>query len=108
VINVPIKPMSVNKVWQGKRFKTKEYKQYEQDVLTLLPKIDIPDGDLEIRISAFFSTRVSDLDNIAKPFIDILQKKYGFNDSRVYRLLMTKYIVPKGKESISFVILEYS
>ena len=31
-----IKPMSVNEAWQGKRFKTNEYKQYEKSCFILL------------------------------------------------------------------------
>lgn len=106
MVIVDIVPMSVNKAWQGKRFKTKEYKEYEKSVLWLLPNVDIPSGDLQINLNVYFSNKNSDIDNVAKPFIDILQKKYGFNDSRVYRLVMTKYIVPKGKENIEFVIKE--
>ena len=99
-----IKPLSVNKVWQGRRFKTKDYKNYEIAVSSILPKLDIPDGDLLLGIKFGFSSKASDVDNCAKPFIDILQKKYKFNDKRIYRLELEKEDVKKGDEFIEFDI----
>jgi len=107
-MKINIKPLSVNEVWMGRRFKTEKYKQYERDVLFLLPKLDVPSGiKLKINLMVSFSNPSSDLDNIAKPFIDILQKKYGFNDSQIYYLTMIKRIVKVGFECIEFDIKEY-
>ena len=39
-----------------------------------------------------------------KNFVDILSKKYHFNDSLIYRGIIEKVIVPKGKEYIKFEI----
>lgn len=105
-MKIDIKPLSVNQAWQGKRFKTPKYKQYEADVLALLPAFKVPDGELEMHIQVGFSNKQSDLDNVVKPFVDILQKKYGFNDSRIYQLSLYKRIVPKGQEYISFDLFE--
>ena len=71
-----------------------------------MPNIVIPDGKLSLIIEAGFSSRGSDVDNIAKPFIDILQKHYGFNDSRIYKLIIMKAIVKKGDEYIDFSLFE--
>lgn len=102
-----IKPLSVNDAWKGRRFKSDSYKGYEASVLLMLPKIIIPKGKpIELRLHVGFSSKGSDLDNICKPFQDILSKKYGFNDNQIYRLLMTKEIVKKGSEFISFEINE--
>ena len=97
-----IKPLSVNEVWKGRRYKTKAYQAYETEMLYHLPKIKVPQGDFHLTITAGFSNRNADLDNCAKPFIDILQKKYGFNDNRIYKLSMIKKIVNKGAEFIAF------
>ena len=97
-----IKPLSVNEVWQGKRYKTKAYKAYEKELAYRLPRIKIPDGNIHLRLSFGFSNRGADLDNCVKPFVDILQKKYGFNDNRIYKLTLIKCIVDKGAEFISF------
>jgi len=102
-IVLQIKPLSVNQAWCGKRFKTEEYKQYEKDCFTLLPKeIFIPDGKLKLIIQIQLSSKNADIDNILKPFIDILQKKYIFNDKRIYRIEIEKIDVSKGFESIIF------
>lgn len=99
-----IKPLSVNQAWQGRRFKTDAYKRYERDVLMLLKPLTIPEGDLAIDVVYGFSNKQSDVDNPTKLFIDILQKKYGFNDSRVTKLNLTKEKVKKGSEFIEFQI----
>jgi len=72
---INIKPLSVNECWQGKRFKTKEYKQYEKDLLLMLPKIGICKAPFKITIEFAFSSTLADIDNPLKPFLDILQKK---------------------------------
>jgi len=103
-MRIDIKPLSVNQAWQGKRFKTPAYKRYERDVLLMLKPMAIPDGDLAIEITYGFSNRQSDVDNPTKLIVDILQKKYGFNDSRVTRLNLIKQQVKKGYEYIDFQI----
>ena len=100
-----IKPLSVNEAWQGKRFKTTKYKKFERDVLFLLPKPKEIFSDM-IRIELFFgfSNVLSDLDNPIKMTLDILQKKYGFNDKNIFELNVRKCKVDKGKEFISIQI----
>jgi len=104
---INIKPLSVNEAFKGRRFKTGEYKEYEYTLFYLLPKIKIPEGKLELNIFVGFSSSGSDVDNIAKPFADILQKKYKFNDNRIYKLIIEKETVKKGHEYISFSIKKH-
>ena len=104
---VDLKPLSVNKAWKGRKYKTDIYKQYEYDLLFLLPNYKIPEGKLQINFTWGFSNRLSDADNPCKPTMDILQKKYSFNDSRVYKIVLEKVIVPKGSEFIEFKINSY-
>jgi Holliday junction resolvase RusA-like endonuclease len=104
---IQIKPLSVNNCWQGRRFKTKLYKQYEKDLLTILPPLEVPEGKLLLKILVGFSSKLSDVDNMQKPFIDILQKKYKFNDNKIYRIEIEKTIVKKGDEFIKFSIDEF-
>lgn len=103
-MRVDIKPLSVNQVWQGKRFKTPTYKKYERDVLLMLPAIEIPDGFLELHLTFGFSSKLSDFDNPVKPFVDCLQKKYGFNDRLIKRAVIEVADVKKGMEYIEFNI----
>jgi Holliday junction resolvase RusA-like endonuclease len=86
--------------------KSAPYRQYEKDVSLLLPKLGKLDGKLKLKLEFGFSNKNSDIDNPVKPFQDIMQKKYGFNDSQIYALSVTKTIVKKGEEFIKFEILK--
>lgn len=106
---IKIKPLSVNQCWQGKRYKTNEYKVYEREMLFRLPVLRLPDSErLCLHILVGYSNKQADIDNILKPMLDILQKKYRFNDNQIYRLLVEKFIVLKGEEFISFKFTEMS
>jgi len=102
-----IKPLSVNEAWQGKRFKTEKYKRYETALLVMLPSLNLPSGKLKIDLIIGFSNKASDIDNPIKPFLDILQKKYKFDDKDIYQLNITKNIVPKGEEHIKYKISKH-
>jgi Holliday junction resolvase RusA-like endonuclease len=99
------KPLSVNLAWQGKRFKTPAYKDYEKAMLLQMPpkKID-PNQMLRVEFFFGFSNQASDLDNPVKLLMDIAQKKYGFNDSKVFELNVRKCIVKKGDEFLQMGI----
>lgn len=103
-----IKALSVNQAWRGRKFKTPQYKDYEEITLYLLPNnIVVPRKRLKLNIFVGMSSVLADIDNIAKPFIDILQKKYGFNDKEIYKLIIEKEIVKKKEEYISFFFSIY-
>jgi Holliday junction resolvase RusA-like endonuclease len=102
---INIKPLSVNQVWQGKRFKTPVYKAYHDTVTLLLPAdYSVPNGLLKVYYEFGMSNQCSDWDNPVKPFQDILQAKYGFNDSRIMEANVKKVKVKKGHEYIKFRI----
>ena len=104
MFKVDIKPISVNVCWQGRRFKTPKYKGYIEELTLKLPKLTVPNGKLSIKIIFGFSNSSSDIDNPLKPFLDILQKKYKFNDSSIYALDVRKDKVKKGEDYIEFII----
>jgi len=103
---VNIKPLSVNEAWQGRKFKSPKYKLYEQELLFALPMTDINWDTLPLEVSLVvgMSNMASDVDNVVKPFIDVLQKKYKFNDKYIFRLVVEKKLVVKGAEFIEFYI----
>lgn len=103
-MRIDIKPLSVNEAWQGRRYKTDSYKAYEREVLFTLMPYEIPEGALFIALEFGFSNANADIDNPVKLFIDILQKKYGFNDSRISDLHIKKRKVKKGAEYVEFYI----
>jgi Holliday junction resolvase RusA-like endonuclease len=95
---IEVKPLSVNNCWQGKRFKTNEYKAYEKEMLYRLPKIKIPEPPYKVYYEFGFSSAASDLDNPVKPLQDILQKKYKFDDKNIHQMLAERVKVKKGEE----------
>ena len=104
---IKIKPISVNQCWQGRRFKTKLYKAFEIELLSKLKPLEVPAGKLQIFIKFGLSSKNADWDNPIKPFQDILQKKYSFNDRNVYKAVVEKVDVKKGFEFIEFEIKKY-
>ena len=104
VIQINEKPLSCNEQWQGKRFKTTKYRGYEELLLLTLPSLKIPEKPLKVMFEFGFSNKCSDIDNCVKSCLDILCKKYGFDDRDIYRLEVTKVIVPAKKEYTKFEI----
>jgi Holliday junction resolvase RusA-like endonuclease len=103
-IQIHRKPLSVNACWQGKRFKTPLYKEYEKEILELLPdKYEIPEGDLQVKYEFGLNT-MADWDNPVKPLQDILQKKYDFDDRRIMKAEVIKKVVKKGDGYFNFEI----
>ena len=104
---IHIKPMSVNKAWQGKRFKTKEYSAYEDELLARLRRVEVPEGPLIAVYEFGMSSWLSDWDNPVKPLQDILQKKHGFDDRRIILGMEHKVKVNKGSEYIRYRFFSY-
>ena len=104
-----VKPLSMNEAFMGRKRKTAAYRTYEIKLPKHLPEVDIPArGPLGLRVRVGYSNRQSDNDNGLKPFIDILQKQYGFNDNRIYKLDVTKVKTEKGEEYIAFDLFSLS
>jgi len=104
VINLKIKPVSVNQCWKGRRFKTDIYKGFENELYYRLPKGLLKSDKLRVKIEFGFSNKSADFDNPIKPFMDILQKKYeDFDDKQIYEAHIRKVIVSKGSEYIKFM-----
>jgi Holliday junction resolvase RusA-like endonuclease len=106
-VRLEVVPMSVNRAWKGQRYKTDEYKRYENSLLWLLPKITLPEPPYQVNYRFGMSNIVSDWDNPVKPLQDIIQKKYGFNDRFIMRAIVEKVKTDKGKEFIEFQIIHY-
>ena len=103
-MRINVKPLSVNQAWQGKRFKTPAYKAFETECLYKLPKLTIPPPPYEVHYHFAFSSPLADLLNPEKLITDILCKKYEINDKNIFKMVLTKSIVEKGKEFFEFEI----
>lgn len=99
---IEVKPLSVNRAWKGKRFRSEEYRNYQNTLLWLLPKMKLPKPPYQIYFKFGFSNTLSDWDNPVKPTQDILCKKYGFDDKQIRRAVVETEIVGQGEEYIEF------
>ncbi len=99
IINLKIKPLSVNKAWQGRKYKTPEYKKYEIQMLRMLPDIEIKEFK-QLKITYGFSNMMADIDNPTKLVLDILQKRYNVNDRDLIYLVLHKLKTKKNEEFI--------
>ena len=106
---VECKPLSINKAFQGRRFKSKEYIKYEKELMYLLPKQkERIDGKFAIHID-FYVKNVNgcDVDNFVKCFLDILKKAEYIKDDRyMYWLSARKHKAKAGEDRIKFKIEE--
>ena len=107
-LEVGIKALSVNEAFQGRRYKTAKFKDFEAQVNLLLPRRKTPmRGQVEISYT-FFLTNASrtDVDNLIKCFQDILVKKnYIEDDRKIYRIHAEK--VAHSSDFIHFAIQPY-
>jgi Holliday junction resolvase RusA-like endonuclease len=105
IYKLKIKPFSINDAWKGRRYKTKEYKRYWNDVLLALPKTyNLPEPPFEIYFKFGYSSASSDWDNCIKTTQDILAEKYRFNDKLIKRGIVDVEMVKKGQEFFEFEI----
>jgi Holliday junction resolvase RusA-like endonuclease len=102
MVKISVKPLSVNRCYQGRRFRTPDLRAYQAEIGYLLPDMKVPKGKLAVRYEFGVSSKASDGDNLVKAFQDILAEKYGFNDKEIYRWTIEKKITKKGEEYISF------
>lgn len=102
-----IKPFSVNEAWQGKRFRTPAYKRFTRDVISILPIRKLPTPPYFLVLEFGVSSKAADWDNPIKPFQDILQQRYGFNDRDVMAGFARKKLVAKGEEYIYWDIITF-
>lgn len=104
------KPMSVNKVWQGRRFKTKDYKAYEKEVSNLIGRVEESGRGAMLEVIYKFylkNHKRTDYDNLIKPLQDILVKKGVIKDDRyIYKATIEKIPSPIDKIEIEIICLQ--
>jgi len=103
-IEKKIKLLSVNECWQGRRFKTSLYLDYEKILMYTLPNHKINYDKYYIIFIFNFSSARADWDNPIKPLQDILQKKYKFNDCDITHAVVLKNIVAKKDEGFKIYL----
>ncbi len=81
--SIPIKPLSINKAFQGRRFKTKEYNSWIKEGLLLMGKKKTLKGELSIHVDFYFRyAKKNDIDNCLKTLLDLICKRGWIKDDR--------------------------
>ena len=91
-IGVTHEPISINKCWQGKRFKTPEYKTWREFMQWKIKTPEQVKGYCEIEIVVNIKNyKMADVDNFCKPILDSLVDAGAIEDDRkVVSLKITK------------------
>ena len=106
-INVPIKPLTVNKAFHGRHKKTNECKAFEWDLWRLLKNKKQIKGMVEIEYKFYLKNhKLPDYDNMIKVMQDILVKRgYIEDDRKIYKA--TIYKIPAKTDSTEITINAY-
>jgi len=103
---IPIKPISINQCWQGRRYRTANFKKWQELVCHNLPTGQKISGGVGVIICLYLkSIRKSDIDNFLKPLIDCLVKKGYIQDDRYIDYLEVQKFKAK-QEGFSFRIIK--
>lgn len=105
---IDIKPLSVNEAWQGRRFKTQKYKDFEREIEWLLPRNIKPiEGKIEIRYWWYMKNhKMADWDNPIKTLQDVLKKNGIIIEDRfIYKGTGEK--IPSDRDFVEVEILPY-
>lgn len=101
VVELRIKPLSTNEMHLGRKVDSAKYRKWSAQVGRMLPSLENIDftAPIHIHVDVTFRRRSSDLDNIWKPLLDAMQKRYtDFNDNKVVKMSATKFITTNDDE----------
>ena len=102
-LSIPLKPISVNVCWRGRRYATPEYKKWVIDMLRSMPKQEMIKGYTSLSIVLHLASLArGDIDNFCKPIIDCLVKRGWIEDDRYIQHLE----VAKTKDIKEFIEVE--
>lgn len=116
MLRVPVKAISVNTAWQGRRFKTTAYKRWEAVFMAFLNKLKSKAPQpvklgkrLFARYEVGQSNPRADCDNPIKLIQDTLFKFWDIkSDHNIEFLIIQKTPVQKGGEFIGFCVDDMS
>jgi len=105
-LNIPIRALSINKAFQGRRFKSKEHRQYEKDIHNLIRySKNALCGDIEAHYTFYIKNiKMTDADNLVKCLQDILVSMNYIKDDRY----ISRYIIEKKYSKDEHIEVEYS
>lgn len=110
MVTLPLKPISVNRCWQGRRYLTDQARKFQRDAYVLIKSqtrgMKLPDGELSLRLR-FGLSRDMDTSNCIKLVEDAIAKAFSIDDRMFRGQLATKEKVKRGQEFIAFDIVPY-
>ena len=102
---LPVKAISINECFQGRRFKTKKYDAFIQEMLYTMPKKKTITGLVRMEILLYLKSILrSDIDNFVKPILDCIVKKGWIVDDRYIQYLKVSKV--KSKEEGVYIFIE--
>jgi len=106
-IKIPLKPISINEAWQGRRFKTELHKQFCKDFYLIAPKKEMIKGIIQIEFKFYMKNhKIADYDNVIKVTQDMLVKcGYIEDDRKIYKAII--YKIPSEENKIEIEIKKY-
>lgn len=107
-LRIPIKAISTNKLYGGKKVRSWFYKKYRKEIFEYLGA-NYPDpvclgGNLTLEMEVGFSSPLSDASNSIKGVEDCISEFYAFNDRQIVSIKVDKYLVNKGEEFTNIVV----
>lgn len=107
-ITIPLKAISINCAFQGRRFKTKTCKAFEKSALSFLPICQNPiKGWIDISYTFYLKNwKRTDADNLVKVFQDLIVRQgYIEDDRKIMRYAIEK--VPSKEDKTEIMINQY-
>jgi Holliday junction resolvase RusA-like endonuclease len=92
-IEIQISPLRLSKAYQGRRFKTSEYKKWQGDFARLVGKQTPLTGQLALTVEFYIKNdKMSDIDNFFKATLDTMKDTNIIEDDRfIYEIHAYKY-----------------
>jgi len=109
LFRLPIKPFSTNEMHLGRKIDSVKYRKWTAQAGRMLPELSSIDftKPINVHIDVIFRRRSSDLDNIWKPLLDMLQRHIpSFNDNKVVRMSANKFITKNDDEVGYFIQIQ--
>lgn len=110
-IKLQVNPLSVNKAWRGRHFKTPEYKSFERDVAIMLPFDTSKHSKEEIFVHYIYYIKnysLADTANMEKTLTDMLVNRGYISDDRYIRAIYQRKEKTDGPEYIEIIIEAYT
>ena len=109
IFPLKIKPLSANQMHLGQKRDSALYRKWREQAGRLVPDLSSIDftKPIKIHVDALFRRRSSDIDNIWKPLLDMLQQVVpSFNDNKVVEMSASKYVTKNDDEVGYFIQIE--